>query len=83
MDAPGAPFCPDPAEDDRWRDVLPLPFVSEKMEPNSFPSLRSKRRAFRRYGNAKRVNGIISTLNEMAGFAANGGGSSSLTKAQD
>ena len=83
MDAPRAPFCPDPADDDRRRDVLPLPFVSEKMEPNSFPSLRSKRRAFRRYGNAKRVNGIISTLNEMAGFAANGGGSSSLTKAQD
>ena len=83
MDAPRAPFCPDPADDDRWRDVLPLPFVSEKMEPNIFPALRSKRRAFRRYGNAKRVNGIISTLNEMAGFAANGGGSSSLTKAQD
>ena len=53
----------------RWRDLLPLPQVGVRLPRNSDkPSVGAKRRAVRRVDNAKRVNDIIHTLNEMAGF---------------
>lgn len=65
-------FCPQAEPSiSRWRDLLPLPFVSQKgvSHCSAFQSVGAKRRSVRRSSNAEIVNGIVTTLNEMAGFA--------------
>lgn len=72
MEDMGSSFCPQVEPSiSRWRDLLPLPFVNQKgvSHCGAFQSVGAKRRSVRRSSNAEIVNGIVTTLNEMAGFA--------------
>jgi hypothetical protein len=54
---------------ERWRDLLPLPSVKVENPPSrSEVSEGRLRRSKRRSANAEKVNGIIESLNEMAGY---------------
>eukprot|EP00438_Fugacium_kawagutii_P013651 Skav213124 [mRNA] locus=scaffold107:139529:142876:+ [translate_table: standard] len=55
--------------DRRWRDLMPLPHIQVENGDHRFElSEGAKRRLVRRVDNAVRVNNIIDSLNEMAGF---------------